>query len=201
MRRVSSTRGAKVPEGAFAIFEDGESGCVRALASFRSQRARPVHRLLVDKLSSLIGDIAAGRLAATWRRRNFPRRILRLLAHQNSVAVRSSTSVSALSGASLLSDLRSHPAMNAIRKDIHPATARSIPRRHRPAAPRPRQGDPPLFPQGQSRPEARDKDPVLRRDQGIVRDRLEPAPMRRPHGPLRRAILNSPRRRAGGNRV
>lgn len=30
----------------------------------------------------------------------------------------------------------------------------------------------------QARPEARDQDPVLRRDRGILRDRLEPAPMR-----------------------
>ncbi|AIC29704.1 hypothetical protein IE4771_PA00198 (plasmid) [Rhizobium etli bv. mimosae str. IE4771] len=54
---------------------------------------------------------------ATCRQQNFPRRLLRLLADQNSAAARSSTFVSALSGASLLSGLRSYPAMTAIRKE------------------------------------------------------------------------------------
>ncbi|RDJ00916.1 hypothetical protein B5K04_31165 [Rhizobium phaseoli] len=80
---------------------------------------------------------------ATCRRQNFPRRLLRLLADQNSVAGRSSTSVLALWVHPSFPVCRLSPAITAFRKEKRRAITRPIPRRHRPPAPDSRQGDQP----------------------------------------------------------
>jgi len=114
---------------------------------------------------------------ATCHRQNFPRRV----AAPRGAKIQAGAGPSrrfGLSGASL-PGLPLVPAMTAFRKEIHHATARSIPRCHRAPASRRRQGDQPLLPQGKARPEAGHQDPVLCRDRSVLRDRLEPAPMRR----------------------
>ncbi|OWO90037.1 hypothetical protein B5E41_29060 [Rhizobium esperanzae] len=84
---------------------------------------------------------------ATCCRQNFPRRVLRLLADQNSVAGKSSTFVSALWVRPSF-PVRHYPRDDRNSKGETHATTRSIPRRHRPSAPFSRQGDQPLLPQG-----------------------------------------------------